>query len=268
MTTTIATPFGDLLRRWRLARRLSQLELSAMAEVSQRHLSYLENEKAAPSREMVTHLGAVLDVPLRDRNALLSAAGFAAVYPERGLDEPAMAQIQHILELILAAHDPFPAYVIDRVWNLVLTNKSAGALVSRIIDPAEAALFGGNLLRLSFHPRGLRRHLVNWDEAAAALLGRLERETAERPADTVLAELLDEIRAYPGVAELPDRPEMPTGADLLVPLHLDLDDGNLRLFTTIATIGAPYDITLEELRLETLLPADAESEATLRLLSD
>ncbi len=235
-----------------------------MAEVSQRHISFLETGKAAPSREMVIHLATVLDVPLRERNGWLASAGFAGVYPERGLDEPAMEQIRHVLELILAAHEPFPAYVIDRAWNLVLTNQAATVLVAQLIDPAHAAQFGGNLLRLSLHPEGLRPHLVNWEEAAAVLLDRLERETLQRPTDLALKELLGEVGAYPGVAQLPARPDTPRGADLLVPLHFRIDGGDLKLFTTIATIGAPYDLTLEELRLESLFPADAESEAALR----
>ena len=235
-----------------------------MAEVSQRHLSYLETGKAAPSREMVIHLATVLDVPLRDRNRWLASAGFAAIYPERGLDEPAMEQIRHVLELILAAHEPFPAYVIDRAWNLVLSNQAASDLVSRVVDPASAGVFGGNLLRLSLHPDGLRRHLVNWEEAAVALLDRLESEMLERPADPALQDLLDEVRNYPGVAELPPLPAVPSDAGLLIPLHLRIDDSDLKLFTTIATIGAPYDVTLEELRLETLFPVDADGEALLR----
>jgi hypothetical protein len=213
---------------------------------------------------MVIHLATVLDVPLRDRNRWLASAGFAAIYPERGLDEPAMEQIRHVLELILAAHEPFPAYVIDRAWNLVLSNQAASDLVSRVVDPANAGVFGGNLLRLSLHPDGLRRHLVNWEEAAVALLDRLEREMLERLADPALQDLLDEVRNYPGVADLPPLPAVPSDAGLLIPLHLRIDDSDLKLFTTIATIGAPYDVTLEELRLETLFPVDADGEALLR----
>ena len=256
--------FGDLLRGWRQARRLSQLELATVAEVSQRHLSFLETGRSAPSREMVVHLATALQAPLRDRNAWLIAAGFAPVYSEQGLDEPAMEQIRHMLELILAAHEPFPAYVIDRAWNLVLTNQAAGALTTRLVAPGAAALFGGNVMRLSLHPEGLRRHLVNWEQAASALLDRLQRETAERPTDGSLEALLDEVRTYPGVADLSDRRPLPSGTELLLPLHLRIEGKDLKLFTTIATIGAPYDVTLEELRLETLFPMDADSETMLR----
>lgn len=268
MTTTEAAPrFGDLLRQWRSARRISQLDLATSAAVSQRHVSFLETGRAKPSREMVVHLGTVLDVPLRDRNALLAAAGYAPVYQERGLDEPGLEQVRHVLSVILDAHDPFPAYVVDRGWNLLLTNDAAGTLVALLIDPTDAQLFAGNLIRLSLHPRGLRRFLVNWEEAATALLDRVEREALERPTNTDLTDLLLEVRGYPGVADLPAGPQVPTGSALLVPLHIRTEEFELRLFTTIATIGAVYDVTLEELRLETLLPADPESEAVLRKLA-
>ena len=264
---TLQPTFGDLLREWRGSRRVSQLDLAAEADVSQRHLSFLETGRSEPSREMVIHIASVLDVPLRDRNRLLVAAGYAPAYPQRGLDEPELEQVRHVLELILGAHEPFPAYVIDRAWNLVLTNRAAGSLVPRLIDPADAALFGGNLVRLTFHPRGLRGSIVNWEEAALSLLDRLEREAAERPGDETLTDLLAEVRGYPGVTDLPERPRLPSGADLLVPLHLRTADLEVRLFTTIATIGAPYDVTLEELRLETLFPADEESEEALRAIA-
>jgi len=248
-------------------RRLSQLELSATADVSQRHLSFLETGRSSPSREMVIHLAAILDVPLRDRNAWLTAAGFAPLYTERGLAEPALNQVRGVLEHILTAHDPFPAYVLDRRWDVVLTNRSAMTLTSLLIGPENAAAFGGNVARLCMHPDGLRRHLVNWDQFGAAVLHRLEREIVERPTDEALAALLAEVLDYPGIADLPGRPELPSSQDLLVPLHLNTSDFELRLFTTIATIGAPYDITLEELRLETLLPADPDTEEALRRLA-
>jgi transcriptional regulator with XRE-family HTH domain len=267
MTTTLAPPFGETLKQWRRARRFSQLELAATAEVSQRHLSFLETGRSAPSREMVIHLATVLDVPLRDRNRWLASAGYAAAYPERSLDEPAMEQVRHVLDTILTAHEPFPAYVVDPAWNVVMTNQAAGTLIARFVNPADAAAFGGNVLRLSLHPDGLRPHLVNWEEAAGALLDRLSRETAERPMDQALAALFEEVSGYPGVADLAGRSGVSEAADLMVPLHFRFEAGDLRLFTTITTIGAPYDVTLEELRLETLLPADADSESLLRRLA-
>jgi transcriptional regulator with XRE-family HTH domain len=246
---------------------MSQLELSVVADVSQRHLSYLETGRATPSREMIIHLATELDVPLRERNIWLRAAGYADVYTEHGLDEPVMSQVRHILETLLAAHQPFPAYIVDRAWNLVMANPPASALTGMLIAPDTASRLQGNILRLFMHPEGLRPHIDNWRDAATTILHRAERELKERPGDPALLELLREIRSYPGVDELPHRPELPSGSDLLVQIHMQTPAGEMRLLTTIATIGAPYDITLEELRLETLLPADHQTESILRRLA-
>jgi transcriptional regulator with XRE-family HTH domain len=259
----MTTDFGSTLRAWRRRRHLSQLDLAVEADVSQRHLSFLETGKSKPSREMVVHLASTLDVPLRERNRLLVAAGFAPRYPERGLDEPAMDQVRHVLELLLAAHQPFPAFVVDRRWDLVMANGVATALTGLVAGDAG---LGDNLMRLSLHPDGIRPMVANWEAAATVLVHRLEREVADRPTDQGLADLLAEVSGYPGVAELPDRPSLPDGSELLVPLDLRTPLGDLSFFTTITTIGAPFDVTLEELRLETLLPADAATEATLRSL--
>lgn len=263
-----AQDFGSELRRWRTSRRYSQLALSASAGVSQRHLSYLETGRARPSREMVVHLATTLDLPLRSRNELLVVAGFAPVYPETPLDEPAMDQVRHVLAFLLEAHEPYPAIVIDRRWNVVNANEAAGRLIARLIDPATAPIGDAvNLARLAFHPRGLRSVTKNWEATATATLDRLEREVADRAGDEALAALWDEILGYKGVSELQRSSQLPTGADLLIPIHYRTDDFEARLFSTFATIGAPYDVTLEELRLETFFPADAASEATLRALA-
>ena len=267
MAATIAPTAGEILKQWRHARRLSQLDLSITAGVSQRHLSYLETGRATPSREMIIHLASELDVPLRERNTWLKAAGYADVYSEYGLDEPAMEQVRHVLETILRAHQPFPAYVVDRAWNLVLANPPATALTGMLILPEKAPLFAGNILRLFMHPEGIRQYICNWEQAATSLMHRFDRELAERPGDATLLELQEGILTYPDVGELPHRSELPSGSDLLVPLHLRTPAGEMRLLTTIATIGAPFDITLEELRLETLLPADRDTERVLRRLS-
>ncbi|MDJ0959567.1 MAG: helix-turn-helix transcriptional regulator [Acidimicrobiia bacterium] len=267
MATTAAPTFGEVLRLWRTTRRMSQLGLAAEAEVSQRHLSFLETGRAKPSREMVTHLAAILDLPLRARNDMLLSAGFAPAFPETALDEPAMDQVRHVLEFLLEAHEPFPAIVVDRRWNSVMTNEAAGRFLAGFIDLASAAAIGPNLARLTFHPGGLRSTIVNWDEAAGMVLQRLEREVADRAGDLELAALLDEVLEYPGVADLQRAPELPSGRDLLVPVHYRADNRDVRMFSTIATIGAAYDVTLEELRLETFFPADPDSEAVLRAMA-
>ncbi len=256
--------FGTALKEWRGHRHLSQLALAAEAEVSQRHLSFLETGRARPSREMVIHLGTTLDLSLRDINGLLTAAGFAEAYPEHRLDDPDLDHVRSVLEAVLAAHEPYPAYVIDRHWNLVLTN-TTGSILTSLGGPHPDGTT--NLLRLSLGPGGLRDHILNWASVATVLLHRLEREVIHRADDRGLVDLLAEVRGYPGVADLPERPTVPDGSELVVPIELRTPLGDLRMITTIATIGAAFDLTLEELRLETLLPADAESEALLRSLS-
>jgi len=263
MASTTTATFGDELRRWRTTRRMSQLDLAVAAEVSQRHVSFLETGRSKPSPEMVVHLGGVLDMALRDQNALLAAAGFAPAFAERGLDDPDLDQVRHVLDTLLAAHGHYPAYVVDRGWDLVLANPAA-LLVTGFLGSDTAPEIVGNAMRLSLHPDGIKPYVADWERFATTLLHRLEREVAHRPQDERLVALLEEARTYPDVAELPDRPLMPDGNDLLVPVHLRLGDLELRFFTTIATIGAPFDVTLEELRLETLLPADAETETFLR----
>lgn len=257
--------FGHVLRDWRSRRSRSQLALASEAGVSQRHISFLETGRSNPSREMVIHLGVVLDVPLRDRNAMLVSAGFAPVYAERSIDDPDLADIRHALETMLRAHEPFPAYVIDRHWNLSLANDAAGRLIATL--PPSAQLHAGNILRLTMHPDGLRQVTANWEEAAAAVIRRLHREVVENPGDTALADLLDEAMAYPGAPSARQLAEVPSAHDLLIPLTLEQQGVRLSFFTTIATLATPVDITLQELRLETLLPADADTEAALRALA-
>lgn len=265
----MSAPFGTALKGWRELRRVSQLDLALAARVSQRHVSFLESGRASPSRQMVVHLARALDVPLRERNALLMAAGFAPIYSEHGLDSGDLDQIRHVLEVIVDAQDPFPAYVVDRSWTVVLSNEAARRLTSRLVAPNSVAVAGGvNVARLLFHPDGARPHVANWEEVAVALLARLERELAGRPRDEALKGLYDELSAYPGVPGLSRRPGLPDAADLLVPLQIRARGLDLHLFTTIATIGAPHDITLEELRLEMLLPADPDSEAALGRLAE
>lgn len=267
--TSIAAPvitFGEELRRWREARRFSQLALAGEADVSQRHLSFLENGKSKPSREMVLHLGRCLDLSLRDQNALLAAAGFSAEYAERGLDDPDLDEVRHTLDVVLAAHGHIPAYVIDRGWDLVMANAASLGLaaLAGIDPPAEVSL---NVMRTCFHPDGIRSKVRDWDRFAASLLHRLEREIIDRPFDDRLADLLAEARSYPGVVDLPSRPPLPSGNDLMVPMQIETPAGTLKFISMIATIGEPFDVTLEELRIETLLPADRFTESALREVS-
>jgi len=256
--------FGDSLRQWRGRRNQSQLALAAVAGVSQRHISFLETGRSQPSREMVMHLGLVLDVPLRDRNAMLMAAGYAPVYAERSIDDPELVDIRRALETMLNAHDPYPAYVIDGTWNLVMANPAAATLIAEL--PANAQAHSTNLARLVLHPEGLRSVLENWREVAATTLLRLEREADESPGDEALRALIDEIRQYPDLPNDRELSRVPAAHELVVPFTMSLDDQTLSFFTTIATLASPSDITLQELRFETLLPANPETEAALHEL--
>ena len=249
----VETTFGTELRRWRDVRRYSQLELAAAAEVSQRHISFLETGRARPSREMVLHLSATLELPLRSRNRLLGSAGFAPAYPERSLDDVAMGEIRDVLQRLVDVQ-PYPAYIVDRLWNIQLANALSQALIGAVAPEGFAPdVIAGNAMRLVLHPRGLRDAVANWPSAATALVRRLAREVAERPDDGPLEALLGEARGHLGTSGVDGaaRPD-----DLLVPLVLRTAHGLHRFYTTIATIGAAHDVTLEELRIEILVPAD------------
>lgn len=260
---TRATAFGPLLRQWRQARRVSQMELALRAEVSARHLSWLETGRAMPSRAMALRLAETLDVPLRERNALLAAAGFAPLYRERPLADPALAPVRAALQRLLDAHEPWPALAVDRHWNLVAHNR----LVPLLIVQAAPALRLPpiNVLRLSLHPQGLAPMVVNLPAWREHVLARLQRQVGVT-GDPVLAALLAELRALP----LPPvtqsaSTELPL-ADVAVPLTLSTPDGPLNFLTTITVFGAPHDVTLSELAVETLLPADAATADALRRL--
>lgn len=257
--------YGTALKTWRSTRRLSQLQLAAVADVSQRHVSFLETGRAKPSREMVIHLAIALDVPLRERNAMLAAAGYSSEYPETGLTEPALDQVRGILELVLRSHEPFPAVVVDRGWDVVLANEAALRFTTAMLGQGGLGTADGiNAIRLILHPDGVKRFILNWDQVATSALRRLDHEIAARPTDRVLQELRDEVAAYPDVAGLRRHPALPSAADLVVPFHYRLEDSELKLFSTIATIGEAHDVTLEELRLETFFAADEETERLLR----
>lgn len=258
--------FGVQLKRWRTERRFSQHELALRSEVSQRHLSYLENGRSRPSPEMIEHLSIALDVPLRARNSLFVAAGFAPAHSEEPMDGDGLADLRRSLQRLVDAHHPFPAYVVDRCWNLQLSNEAAAMMTMLLVDPGLALEFGGNILRMALHPEGLKRHVPNWPVVAASLVDRLRRECELDPSDSELAALADEVRRYPGMDALPDV-AVSGGDQLLTELHVLVDGRLLRLYTTVMSLTAARDITVSEIRLETLLPADAASERVLRDLA-
>jgi transcriptional regulator with XRE-family HTH domain len=249
---------GELVRHWREHRRMSQADLSVAAEVSTRHLSCLERGVARPSREMVLVLASALEVPLRERNTLLRAAGFAPAYRQTELGAPEMAEIRHALELMLANHAPHGAVVVDRTWNVVLANRPWRRVFG--------TLGGGdgpvNLLRATFDPNGLKPHLSNWEEVARGTLERVRRE-ALTDGDPELQALYEELLAMPGVPPSLRRPSW-EAPPLVLPVRLRVGDAELSLFTTIATLGTPTDVTLSELRIEQYHPADAATDAWVR----
>jgi transcriptional regulator with XRE-family HTH domain len=252
---TTAT-LGDLLRDWRQRRHLSQLDLALDAGVSARHLSFLETGRSKPSRDMVLHLSEQLEVPLRDRNRLLLAAGFAPAYAERPIDSPEMAPVRDALDKILTGHEPYPAVVVDRWWNLAAANRPIG-LFTDVVAPhlMEPPV---NVLRASLHPDGMAPRIINLGEWRAHLLDRLRRQVV-LTGDERLAALHEEIAGYPGA----DGHEV-TGTEIAVPLRFRAGEDELRFFSTVATFGTAIDITLSELAIEAFFPADAETAEALR----
>jgi transcriptional regulator with XRE-family HTH domain len=260
------SPFGRVLRRWRGARGMSQLALATAAGTPARHLSFLETGRAQPSREMVLRLAHALDVPLRERNALLGAAGFAPLYRESALEAPAMSALARMIEFTLARFEPFPAFLVDRCFRVLRANgaalKSLGGFANAAPVWREQPV---NLLRVTLHPEGLRPHIVNFAEVAGAMLARLERAVALAGGDDELAALERELRALPG---LPEPSALPPSVEPVMPLHLKRGDLEMRLFTMLSQVGAAQDVTASELHIESLMPADAASEAALRALAE
>jgi transcriptional regulator with XRE-family HTH domain len=249
---------GNLLREWRRRRRMSQLDLALEAGVSARHVSFVETGRSRPSAEMVVQLAEHLDVPLRDRNALLLAAGYAPAYAQRDLDEPEMGPVREAIERVLRGHEPYPAVVVDRHWGLVSANRSVPLLIAgaaaHLIEPPV------NVLRLSLHPEGMAPRIVNLGEWRAHLLDRLGRQ-AVVSGDPALFALHEELAAYPG-GEPGHAPDLEAGA-IAVPLRLDVDGEELAFISTATTFGTATDVTVAELAIESFFPADERTAKAL-----
>lgn len=253
--------FGAILRQWRRRRAMSQLALATDAEISQRHLSFLESGRSGPSREMVLRLAEQLDVPLRERNMMLSAAGFAPVYRERPADDPEMEAARRAVSAILKAHEPFPALAVDRHWQLLEANGAVAPILAGVAPELLAA--PANVLRLSLHPAGLAPRIENYREWRAHILARLDRQIA-LAADAALAALREELAAYPVPAgSRPWRTGTPVSA-IAVPLVLSGAAGRLSFLSTTTVFGTALDIALSELSLEAFYPADPATAAALR----
>jgi transcriptional regulator with XRE-family HTH domain len=251
---------GEYLREWRQRRHLSQLDLAVDAEISARHLSFVETGRAAPSRDMVLKLAERLNVPLRERNVLLVSAGYAPAFPQRTLDDPALKSVRAAIDLVLKAHEPNPALAYDRHWNLVTANR----MVAPLLAGVPVRLLGQpiNILRLAFHPEALAARTVNLAEWCGHLLERVHRQ-CEATADPELIKLYSELKAYP----IPAR-TMPLPADsVAIPFKLRHDGHVLSFVSTTMVFGTPVDITLSELALETFFPADEITAERLRAIA-
>jgi transcriptional regulator with XRE-family HTH domain len=257
------TPVGGLLRTWRERRRLSQLELAGAADISARHISFLETGRSAPSRGMLLRLAERLEIPLRERNALLLSAGYAPMYAERRLDDPALQQARKAVELVIAGHEPYPALAVDRHWTLVSANAAVGVLLAgiepRMLEPPV------NVLRLGMHPEGLARRIGNYVQWREHTLARLRQQIAAT-ADPILIEMLAELESYPQVTTVSSPPAVSDTTDyggVVVPFILRTDHGLLSFFSTTTVFGTPLDITLAELAIESFFPADAQTTEAL-----
>jgi transcriptional regulator with XRE-family HTH domain len=256
---TDSNPAGVLLRQWRDVRGKTQLDLSFDAGVSQKHISFVESGRSSPSRQMLLDLAQALDIPFRERNALLVAAGYAPLYSEQGLDAPVMNSITSALQRMLRQHEPFPAIVMDRYWNVLMTNDAAPRLFNCFIDMA-ARPSPRNLLHLMFDPAGMRPFIANWSETARGLLARVYREALGHVMDEKTNALLAELSQYPGVK--PEwRAPSPNDVMPMIPLTFVKDGVRLSYFSMITTVGTPQTVTAEELRLECMFPADDATEA-------
>ena len=254
-------PVGDLLREWRQRRRVSQLDLALDAEISPKHVSFIESGRAQPSREMILRLAEHLDVPLRERNTLLHAGGFATIFAERSLDDPALAPARAAVDLVLKGHEPFPAIAVDRHWSLVAANNAIGFLMEGVDQSLLAPPI--NVLRVSLHPKGLGPRLANFTEWRGHVLDRL-RHQVDATNDGVLKDLLQELRAYPVFEDVQDRHRPARDyAGVVIPFEIRTPTGVLAFFGTTTVFGTPVDVTLSELAIEAFFPAD---EATARAL--
>lgn len=260
MSTLQARPVGELLREWRERRRLSQLELSGQAEISTRHLSFVENGRSRPTSQMILRLSEHLDVPLRDRNNLLLAGGYAPAYPAGELDGPQLSGIRDALRQVLTGHEPNPAAVVDRHWTLLDANRSIGLFLQ---GAAESLLTAPvNVLRLSLHPDGMAPRIANLGQWRAHLLGRLRRQ-ASTTGDPYLTELYAELLELPCAQPEPEI-DLPGPGDVAVPLRFRHDDTELSFVSMTAVFGTPLDVTVAELAIESFYPADAATAAVLR----
>ena len=257
------TPVGVLLREWRTARRMSQLHLALDAGISARHLSYVETGKSRPSHDMLMRLADTLEMPLRERNALLTAAGYSPRFPETGLTTPGFAKVRQAIALTLRHHEPYPAFVVNRHLDLVVANDAAPRLFTYLRGGAKH----GNIIQQVFDPNDMRPAIANWEEVARDLLRHLQDRVSAIPSDTRARALLQEATSYPGVPAEWRARELETAPSPLLTVVFRKESEQLRFFSTIATFGSPRDVTLDELRIECMFPADDATAERCRALA-
>jgi transcriptional regulator with XRE-family HTH domain len=262
-----AGTIGPLLHYWRKARSLSQLALAHEAEVSPRHICFLETGRARPSREMVMLLSQVLDVPLRERNAMLLAAGFAPMFAQSRLDAPELQAVQTALLAILRQQEPYPAVVMNRHWDLVQVNAAASRFFGFLLGE-RAAAEPANVVRLMFDPNGLRPFVANWDIVAETLLQRVHREAVGGVPDAITDDLLAEVLAYPGVPKHLRRLSLAAPTVPVIPICFCKGNQVFNYFSAVTTLGTPQDVTLQEMRIEAFFPADSATEGRARAMRD
>ncbi|RJF97381.1 helix-turn-helix domain-containing protein [Noviherbaspirillum saxi] len=257
--------FASALRYWREKRGFTQLRLSAESGISQRHISFLESGRSQPSKEMVLKLGIVLEVPLRQRNVMLLAAGFAPAYQERSLSDPELHAVKQALDFMLQQQAPYPAVVVDRLWNLVMPNGPAAMMVRWLLGMPEQQPIPRdgqiNMARLMLDPAGLRPYIPNWRDVCGDMLHWIQREAMSDGPGSDAMLLLDELLAFDGIAAATRTPNLDARALPFLPVMLKKGGVSLNLFTTIATLGTPHDVTVHELRVESFFPADAATAA-------
>ncbi len=260
-----AAPVGALLREWRAARRLSQLDLALEAGVSARHLSWVETGKAQPSRDVIERLAEALGMPLRERNALLLAAGYAPQYPETALATPELAQVRRAIDFILDQQEPYPAFLLNRHWDVLQANQAAVRVNGFVLGGRPSA--HRNMLRQFFDPADLRAAVANWEEVAGDLIHHLHGAVAAAPTDAVARALLDEVLAYPGVPARWRARQLGAAPSPLLTTVFHRDGEELRFFSTITTFGTPRDVTLDELHIECCFPVDEATAELCRMLA-
>lgn len=259
--------FAAALRYWRGRRGYTQLRLSTESGISQRHISFLESGRSRASREMILKLGIVLDIPLRERNVMLLAAGYAPAYRERRLSDPELAAVKQALDFMLAQHAPYPALVVDRLWNLVMANAPAVMMMRWLLDMSDDAPLpseGVNVLKLMLDPNSVRKHLLNWEDVCADLLHWIQREAMSDGLGSEAETLLSQLVALPGISETSRFANLDACTLPFLPMQIRKDGVALSLFTSIATMGTPHDVTVHELRIESFFPADEDTAGWFR----